>query len=85
MKLILQPITRPVFYLYLAGLSLVFISWLNQWLELMIFDNKLQLQLFVAGIIFVAIAAIINLTSHLFSVFQDRNKQNSKNNPSDDH
>ncbi len=67
MKVQISPINKFSLILYIAGFLMVFISWANQWTQLLTLTEKLQMQLLVVGIIVIAVAAIINLSLFLIN------------------
>ena len=82
MKFTFLPTSKISLYFYFAGIPLVIFGWIDQWLQLFLVTDKLRIQLFIAGIIIIAVAAIINLSLFIISLYQPRN---NKNNPADDH
>ena len=85
MKITFTPITKLSLFLYLAGAVLLAFAWFDQWQQLYLVTDTLRAQLFIVSIIIIAIAAIVNLSTFIFSNYLGSNKPHSKNNPSDDH
>lgn len=84
MKITFIPITKVSVFLYLAGAALLAFAWFDQWQQLYLVSDTLRAQLFIISIIIIAIAAIVNLTTFIFSNYLGSNKPHNKNNPSDD-
>lgn len=85
MKITFNPITKLSLFLYLAGAVLLAFAWFDQWQQLYLVSDMLRAQLFIVSIIIIAIAAIVNLTTFVFSNYLTTSKTHNKNNPSDDH
>ena len=85
MKITFIPITKLSLFLYLSGAVLLAFAWFDQWQQLYLVSDTLRAQLFIVSIIIIAIAAIINLTTFIFSNYFGSNKPHNKNNPSDGH
>lgn len=84
MNFTFQPFTGISQYFYFTGIPLLLFSWMDQWLELSLTSDKLRIQFFIIAIILIAIAAIINLTSFLFSMFSDSTTPDYQDNHPDD-
>lgn len=85
MKFVFSPINHKTRYLYFVGLPMLFLTWLDQWLEFYLLPNKLRLQIFILAIIFMAIAAAINLSIFIIKLYLAPDIQGNKNNQPDDH
>ena len=85
MKITFIPITKISLFLYLAGTVLLAFAWFDQWQQLYLVSDMLRAQLFIASIIIIAIAAIVNLTTFIYSAYFISNKPQNKNNQSGDH
>ncbi|MFT5452161.1 MAG: hypothetical protein ACI9N9_001649 [Enterobacterales bacterium] len=85
MKITFIPITKLSFFLYLAGALLLAFAWFDQWQQLYLVSDTFRAQLFIISIIIIAIAAIVNLTTFIFSNYLSSSKPPKKNSPSDGH
>jgi len=85
MKFSIQPINGFSRYCYYGGVPLLVFCWLDHWLQLFLLSDLLRVQLFIVSIIIIAIAAILNLSGFLISMYSDSDNPSNKSNPSDDH
>lgn len=67
MKIHISPINKFSLILYVAGFLMIFVSWVNHWVQLFPLSEKFRMQLLIVGIITVAVAAIINLSLFLIN------------------
>lgn len=74
MKITFTPITKVSLFLYIIGSLLLAFSWFDQWQQLLLVSDTTRAQLFILSIIIIAIAAIINLSTFIFSTFLRSNK-----------
>jgi len=74
MKITFIPITKVSLFLYIIGSLLLAFSWFDQWQQLLLVSDTTRAQLFILSIIIIAIAAIINLSTFIFSTFLRSNK-----------
>ncbi len=70
MQFSFTPINKLSLILYVAGLVMVFTGWLDPFSELNLFSEKLRLQLFIIGVIAIAVAAIINLSLYIINLYR---------------
>jgi hypothetical protein len=85
MKITFIPITKLSLFLYLAGALLLAFAWFDQWQQLYLVSDTFRAQLFIISIIIIAIAAIVNLTTFIFSNYLSSSKPPKKSSPSDGH
>ena len=85
MKFTFQPITSFSLILYLIGSSFLAFGWADQLLEVYWLSDKLRIQLFILAIIFIAVAAIFNLSKYIMGMYPSIGSKNNKNNSADDH
>ena len=85
MKITFIPITKLSLFLYLFGAVLLAFAWIDQWQQFYLVSDTLRAKLFIVSIIIIAVAAIVNLSTFIFTTYFDSNKARNKSNPSDDH